>query len=201
MKKVTTLAASRRIRDARHLMRYLKAKARNGDLKAIAKEEGVSVETIRDSVRNIEAYETMNGDGQLKLAVNGLLMNLFPQTENTISGLLNATTITSVKNHKTGEMENVLVEDKTTRLEAGRLMKDLISVTQPKAPQVAIQNNQTNQVAQIGSAETYEERLDRLRKKAAEHNLLPAEVAAVPRSIDLGEEDDDEPGDDDEDDE
>lgn len=189
MKTVTTLATKKSIRDARHLMRYLKAKAGVG-LEVLAKEEHVSVETVRQSVRQIEMYETMNGDGQLKLAVNDLVMSIIPNAKNTINGLLNATTIATVKNSKTGQMEDVLIEDKTTRLEAGRLVKDLVAVMQPKTPMVAIQNNQNNQVAAIGSAETYEERLARLRKKAAEHNLLPPEVVAVPEAMDRGDIDD-----------
>jgi hypothetical protein len=193
MKKVTTLATRRQVQDARHLMRYLRFKA-SGDMAAIAKSERVSVETVRQSVAQIERLEAMNQDDQVKLSVNGLIRNLVPQAEVTINGLLNATTIMSLKNKKTGMMEDVLVEDKTTRLEAGRLVKDLIVAVQPKAPPVSVSVSQTNQVAQIGSSETTEERFARLRQKAAEHNLLPAEVAGVPVSIDQkgdSEDDDD----------
>jgi hypothetical protein len=196
MKKVTTLAVKKSVQDARHLMRYLKAKANGGDLGSIAKAERVSVETVRQSVAKMEAFESMNGDGQLKLAVNGLVRTLIPTAGNTINGLLNATTIMSVKNSKTGQMEDILVEDKTTRLEAGRLVKDLISVTQPKAPTVAIQNNQNMPIATMSAAESNEERMKRLRKHAQDHNLLPAQVAAVPEYLDVkgadGDDEDDE---------
>ena len=198
MKKVTTLATKKSTRDARHLMRYLKFKA-SGSIETIAKEERISPETVRQSVRQIEMYETMNGDGQLKLAVSDLIMSIIPEAKSTINGLLNATTITSIKNSKTGLMEDVLVEDKTTRLEAGRLVKDLISVTQPKVPQVAIQNNQNMPVATMSLHENNEERMRRLRKQAQDYNLLPAEVAAVPTYLDVkgADEDEEEGGDED----
>lgn len=197
MKKVTTLATRRSIRDARHLMRYLKVKA-NVSIEAIAKEERVSLETVRQSVRQIEMYETMNGDGQLKLAVNDLVMSVIPEAKVTINGLLNATTVMSLKNKKTGLMEDVLVEDKTTRLEAGRLVKDLVAVMQPRGPVVAIQNNQNMPIATMSATESNEERMRRLRRQAQDFNLLPAEVAAVPAYLDVkgAEDDGDEDGDD-----
>lgn len=202
MKKVTTLATRRSIRDARHLMRYLKVKA-NVTIEAIAKEERVSLETVRQSVRQIEMYETMNGDGQLKLAVNDLVMSVIPEAKVTINGLLNATTVMSLKNKKTGLMEDVLVEDKTTRLEAGRLVKDLVAVMQPRGPVVAIQNNQNMPIATMSAAENNEERMRRLRKQAQEHNLLPAQVAAVPEYLDVkgadGDGDDEDDGGDEDD--
>ena len=77
-------------------------------------------------------------------------------------------------------------------------MKDIIVAKQPKGPIAEVNVNQTNQVANLSSCETTEERMDRLRKKAAEANLLPAEVAAVPGYLDRDEEpesDDDEDGD------
>ncbi len=103
------------------------------------------------------------------------------------------------KNLKTGKDEYVTVEDKTTRLEGARLVRDLIVGLQPKGPGVVVNANQTNQTANIGSAETYEERLRRLREKVKEFNLLPAEVTAVPDSIDAPDNDDDGDGDDDDD--
>ena len=204
MRKVTTLATKKSSRDARRLMRYLKVKASGNSreaIAAIAAEEGISLRTVKESYAEFEQYEQTNSEGQMSLAIRHLVIALVPQAAESIGGLLNATTITSVKNHKTGMMENVLVEDKTTRLEAGRLVKDLVIGMQPKTPMVAIQNNQTNQVATMSATESNEERLARLRKKAQEHNLLPPEVAAVPDYIDAGgdAEDDEDDGDEEED--
>ena len=185
------------MKDGRHLMRYLKAKA-GLDPASIAKSEKVSLSTVVDSIKTIEAYEQQNSEGQLQLAVRDLVISTIPQAKNTINGLLTATEVVMKKNLKTGKDEYVTVEDKTTRLEGARLVRDLVIGMQPKGPMVAIQNNQNNQpVVQMGSAETVEERMKRLRKKAQEFNLLPAEVAAVPEYIDAGE---DAPDDDDEDD-
>jgi hypothetical protein len=104
------------------------------------------------------------------------------------------------KNLKTGKEEHVTVEDKTTRLEGARLVRDLVIGMQPKTPMVAIQNNQNNNpTVTVGSSETNEERVRRLRKQAQEHNLLPAQVSAVPEWVDEGEDAPDDEHDEDED--
>jgi hypothetical protein len=183
--------------DARHLMRYIKSKVM--DPAAIAKAEHVSLATVKDSIRSIEMYENQNSEGQLQLAVRDLVISTIPQAKETINGLLTSTELVMKKNLKTGKDEYVTVEDKTTRLEGARLVRDLIVGLQPKGPGVVVNANQTNQTANIGSAETYEERLRRLREKVKEFNLLPAEVTAVPDSIDAPDNDDDGDGDDDDD--
>jgi hypothetical protein len=190
------------MRDARHLMRYLKAKG-GMDPVAIAKAEHVSIATVKDSIESIERYEQQNTEGQLQLAVRDLVISTIPQAKETINGLLTATELVMKKNLKTGKDEYVTVEDKTTRLEGSRLVRDLIVGLQPKGPGVAIQMNQNNQpVVQMGSAETVEERMKRLRAKAQEHNMLPAQTAAVPAYIDQGEDSpEDSEEDDDEEDE
>lgn len=170
-------------------MRYLKAKA-GIDLKEIAKSEHVHVREIEKSVRQIEMYEQQNTEGQLQLAVRDLVISVIPQAKETISGLLNAVTIERKPNEKTGKVDIIRTEDKTTRLEAVRLVKDIVIGMQPKQPAAVVNVNQTNQTANIGSAETVEERMRRLRARAQEHNLLPPETAAVPVTIDQGFEDD-----------
>ena len=177
------LLAKRGKTDARHLMRYIKSKVM--DPAAIAKEEHVSLATVKESIRSIEVFEQQNTEGQMQLAVRDLVISTIPQAKETINGLLTSTELVMKKNLKTGKDEYVTVEDKTTRLEGARLVRDLSVGLQPKGPGVVVNANQTNQTAvQIGSAETYEERLRRLRAKAQEFNLLPAEVSAVPSTID-----------------
>jgi hypothetical protein len=183
--------------DARHLMRYIKSKVM--DPAAIAKAEHVTLATVMESIRSIEVYEQQNTEGQMQLAVRDLVISTIPQAKETINGLLTSTELVMKKNLKTGKDEYVTVEDKTTRLEGARLVRDLIVGLQPKGPGVVVNANQTNQTANIGSAETYEERLRRLREKVKEFNLLPAEVTAVPDSIDAPDNDDDGDGDDDDD--
>jgi hypothetical protein len=194
---MTKTLAKRGKTDARHLMRYIKSKVM--DPAAIAKAEHVSLATVKDSIRSIEMYENQNSEGQLQLAVRDLVISTIPQAKETINGLLTSTELVMKKNLKTGKDEYVTVEDKTTRLEGARLVRDLIVGLQPKGPGVVVNANQTNQTANIGSAETYEERLRRLREKVKEFNLLPAEVTAVPDSIDAPDNDDDGDGDDDDD--
>ena len=199
----TALAKRNSMRDARHLMRYLKAKG-GMDPVAIAKAEHVSIATVKDSIESIERYEQQNTEGQLQLAVRDLVISTIPQAKETINGLLTATELVMKKNLKTGKDEYVTVEDKTTRLEGSRLVRDLIVGLQPKGPGVAVQVNNNNQPsANMGTAETTEERMRRLRAQAQAHNLLPAQVAAVPEHIDLGEDapDDEHEEDDEEEDE
>lgn len=175
------------MRDARHLMRYLKAKA-GVDAKEIAKSERVSLQTVNESIKSIEMYEQQNTEGQLQLAVRDLVISTIPQAKETIHGLLTATELVLKKNLKTGKEEHVTVEDKTTRLEGARLVRDLVAAVQPKGPGVAVQVNNNNQpTIQLGSAETTEERMKRLRAQAQAHNLLPPQVTAVPDYIDQGE--------------
>lgn len=176
--------------DGRHLMRYLKRKAGMTPEK-IAEQEHVSARAVYDSIRQIEVHETKNSEGQLQLAVRDLIISTVPQAKETLQGLLTATELVEVKNHKTGRMENVVMEDKTTRLEAVRVFGQIATgMANPKVPLTQVNVNQTNQTANLGSAESYEERLRRLRTKAQEFNALPPEVAAVPQSIDSGEDDD-----------
>ena len=199
----TALAKRNGMRDARHLMRYLKSKG-GMDPVAIAKAEHVSIATVKDSIESIERYEQQNTEGQLQLAVRDLVISTIPQAKETINGLLTATELVMKKNLKTGKDEYVTVEDKTTRLEGSRLVRDLIVGLQPKGPGVAVQVNNNNQPSvNMGTAETTEERMRRLRAQAQAHNLLPAQVAAVPEHIDLGEDapDDEHEEDDEEEDE
>jgi hypothetical protein len=195
------------MRDPRHLMRHTKFHLLTGSeaerLKAIAKSEGVSIDTVKASVRQIEIYNNQNGTGQVDLRINESIMRIMPKFEEGMGGLLTATELVEVPDGNTGKNKVVKQEDKTTRLEASRIVKDIIVAKQPKVPMVEVNNNQTNQVAVLSTAETQEERMDRLRKKAAEANLLPAEVAAVPGYLDRDEEpdeagDDEEEGEDDE---
>lgn len=177
--------------DGRHLMRYLKRKAGQTP-EEIAKSEKVSPRAVYDSIRKIEIHETKNSEGQLQLAVRDLIISSIPQAKETLHGLLTATETIEVKDSNTGKTKRVEMPDKTTRLEAMRVVKSLVETTQPKGPAVAVQVNQTNQTAQIAAkgGETFEERMRRLRSSAAQHNLLPPEVAAVPKAIDDGDEDD-----------
>jgi hypothetical protein len=187
------------MRDARHLMRYLKAKA-GVDAKEIAKSERVSLQTVNESIKSIEMYEQQNTEGQLQLAVRDLVISTIPQAKETFQKMLTAKELVIKKNLKTGKEEHVLVDDKTTQLEGMRLMKDLVIGMQPKTPMVAIQNNQNNNpTVTVGSSETNEERVRRLRKQAQEHNLLPAQVSAVPEWVDEGEDAPDDEHDEDED--
>lgn len=197
----TAMAKRSRMQDARHLMRYIKSKVM--DPAAIAKSENVSIKTVMESIKSIEAYENQNSEGQLQLAVRDLVISTMPQAKETLHGLLTATELVEKKNLKTGLQEHITVEDKTTRLEGMRLVVSMASALQPKGPGVVVNANQTNQTAvQMGSSETVEERMKRLRAKAQEHNLLPAQTAAVPDWVDSGEDSpEDEHGDDDGDEE
>jgi hypothetical protein len=179
-------------------MRYMKFKSLGGSdidkIDSIAKSEGVSKDTIRKSVQQIEAYHEQNKSINVDYRINESILNVMPAFEKSMTGLLNATELVEVNDALTGTKKVIEQHDKTTRLEASRIVKDIIVSKQPKVPLAEINVNQTNQVANLSSCETNEERMDRLRKKAAEANLLPAEIAAVPSYIDRDEplEDDDE---------
>lgn len=201
---MATALSKHNMRDPRHLMRFVKFQALTGTeterLTAIAKSEGVSASTVRESVRQIQSYREQNATLNVDLRINESILRVMPAFENSMSGLLTATELVEISDGKTGKKKVVTQEDKTTRLEASRIVKDIIVAKQPKAPLVENNLNQSNkvQVATLSVAETTEERMDRLRRKAAEENLLPAETAAVPGYLDRDEEkpsDDDDEGD------
>jgi hypothetical protein len=181
--------------DPRHLMRFLKQQAESMP-EDIAKAEGVSVTTVTQSIRLVDAYQKQNTSDELNLAMRDVVISSKEKVKDALHGLLDATELVERKVGETGKVKVVEVIDKTTRLEALRVFNSLAQTMQPKTPLVQNQINNTNQTAVLSEAETTEERFARLRKQAAEHNLLPPEVAAVPESIDKGED-----GSDDEDDE
>lgn len=183
-----TLQMKRSLADPRHLMRYLKSKTPGGTPEAIAKSEGVSVATVKQSISMIDTYRNMNTSSEMDLAIRDFVISTIPQAKETLNGLLTAMEMVEYTDSKTGKKKTKEVEDKTTRLEAVRVVNALIGSLQPKQAPVEVRVSQTNQMAAIGSAETMEERLARLRRKAEEANLLPAETIGVPDYIDKDEE-------------
>lgn len=183
--------------DPRHLMRWLKAQAVGGSeeaaARAVAQSEHITIETARASIREVDAYRKRNDKVEFDYAIRDLVISAIPQAKETLNGLLAATELVEVKDHKTGTTKIVEMEDKTTRLEAFRALSTLTIGLQPKTPMIEQNISQTTQVAAISSGtETNEERLKRLRQQAAEYRALPPEVIAVPDYVDAGEEDSDE---------
>ena len=173
--------------DPRHLLRWLKWQGAGADdeaLKRIAKDENVSLATVKQSVMQVDVYRKQNTGPEMDLAMRDLVISSVPKAKDTLAGLLGAMELVEKKDSKTGKITVVKVEDKTTRLEAMRVFTSLAASLQPKGPAVEVNVSQTNQTANLSGAETNEERFRRLRKKADEHNLLPPETAAVPTYID-----------------
>lgn len=180
----------RSLTDPRHLLRFLKNEA-HIPVEDIAKTERVSVRTVRDSIEMVEGYRTQNSTAEVDFAIRSLIIGAMPQAGETLDGLLTATELVEDGDAKTGRKRRIRQEDKTTRLEALRVVTQLVGTIQPKGPAVVANLTQTNQTAVISSAEGYEERLRRLRQRAQEHNALPPEVTAVPVSVDQEMDDDD----------
>lgn len=198
---VKTLSRQRASNDARHLMRYLKSKA-NVPLEDIARADHISVKQVKESIRQMEAFESLNSEGHLQLAVRDMIRVTIPKVQETLDGLLAATNTVDRKNPRTGLMEPVQEPDKITRTEAVKVFGTLYASTQPKTPGVAVQVNQQNnnhQSATLSSSETTEERMRRLKAQAAQHNLLPPVVTGTPEIIDRGFDPDDDEGDDEDD--
>lgn len=183
-------------RDPRHLMRFVKFQALSGSeserITAIAAAEHVSKEAVRQSVKEIERYRQQNTREEFDRNVIASLQNVMPVFEQSMVGLLTAEELVEVGDGKAGKKKIIKQPDKTTRLEASRVVKDIIVGTQPRGPMVELTNNQTTQVANLSAAETNEERMDRLRRQIAEANQLPSETRAVPDYLDRDEEPDDE---------
>lgn len=184
---MATITPRRSLADGRHLIRFLKSQA-GADAAAIAKQEGVSLQTVRQSISQMEIYRKKNTQVEFELAIRDLVISTIPQTKQTLQRLLTATEIVEVKDQKTGKTKYEKVEDKTTRIEAVRLTKELIVGMIPKGPPVEVNVNNTTQIANMSAAETNEERMRRLRANITEFNKLPPEVAGVPTHIDREEE-------------
>jgi len=186
--------------DPRHLMRWLKSQAVGGSpeeaAKAVAKAEGVTVQTAKQSIQAVEAYRATFDKDRFDLATRKYLMSMMQKSEEYLGDLMGATELVEMPNAKTGKKEVVVMPDKTTRLEAQRVFKDILVGMQPKVPMVENNFNPTNQIANISTSETNEERMRRLRKQAEEFNEKPPLVAGVPKYLDAGEESDDDEGDD-----
>jgi len=197
MPRALVLQRKMSLRDPRHLMRFLKVSAKMSP-EDIAKAEGVSVSTVKDSIRMIEQYQAQNSSSEMEFAIRSLVVHAIPKAKDTLDGLLDATELVEISDPNTGKKKHVTRPDKTTRIEAMRIVTSLVRESQPKGPLAEVNVNQNMQVANLSSAETTEERMRRLRKQAEEFNKLPPEVAGVPDSIDRGdgEDDDDEDGED-----
>jgi hypothetical protein len=187
--------------DPCHLRRYLKAVAVGGSEDAaaavIAREERVSIEAVKKSIRAVDAYRKQNEKAEFDYALRNLVISAIPQARETLHSLLAATELVELTDQKTGKKFVREMEDKTTRLEAIRALSTLAIGLQPKSPMIEQNISQTNQTAHIaGGTETTEDRMRRLRRQATAHRALPAEVAGVPEAIDAGgslaDDDDDE---------
>jgi hypothetical protein len=202
MAKTKALVRRVPVSDPRHLLRYLKYEASGGDeeaMRRIAKEEGVSLATVKASVLQVDAYKKTNTASQMDIAMRDLVISSIPQAKATLEDLLTATELVEEVDSKTGRKKVKTVADKTTRLEAMKIFNSIMSTLQPKGPAVEVNVNQTNQTANINSgSESNEERFARLRKQAEAHNALPPETAAVPEYVDAGEDAPDDDQDDDE---
>jgi glycine cleavage system H lipoate-binding protein len=201
MPKPMVLHRKMSLSDPRHLMRHLKFQAMSGSdaekYEALAKSEKVSIQAVRDSVRMVETYRVQNTNVEMELAIRNLVISAVPKAKETLDGLLEAMELVEISDPVTGKKKHIKRPDKTTRIEAMKIVTDLVSKVQPKGPLVEVNNTNKVQIANLSAAETTEERLRRLRKQAEEHNQLPPEVAAVPMTIDR----DYEPDEGDEDDE
>jgi len=180
----------RSLEDPRHLMRFLKHQAKMTP-KEIARSENVSETTVKQSISLVERYQAQNSTGEMEFAIRNFVIGTIPKAKKTLEGLLDATELVEVKDPTTGKTKLMTREDKTTRIEALRIVRDVIGHVQPKVPTTEVNVNQTNQIANLSTAETTEERLARLRKLADEAYQLPPEVAGVPSNVDKGEDDDD----------
>ena len=98
---VKTLSRQRASNDARHLMRYLKSKA-NVPLEDIARADHISVKQVKESIRQMEAFESMNSEGQLQLAVRDMIRVTIPKVQETLDGLLTPRTLWRRKTKEQG---------------------------------------------------------------------------------------------------
>src|ERR1700761_7397866 len=172
-KPTQSLTTLRKKRDTKHLFRFLQHQS-GKTIEEIAKSEKVNPSEIQKSIEDLLVYQEQNTQLRLELAMRDMIIQSIPEAQEALNGLLKATTIVSVKDQNTGQIKDIEVPDKVTRLEGVRMVKDFFSSTLPKTPGVAVQVNNGQQGAStmVGRAETNEERMRRIRAKQMEHNLL-----------------------------
>lgn len=179
-------------------MRWLKAQAVGGSedaaAKAVAASEGISLATARQSIQAVDMYRKRNDKSEFDLAIRNVVISTAPKVAETLAGLLTATELVEVDDPRTGKKRVDKMEDKTTRLEATRVWNSMMAAQIPKGPLIEQNISQNTQVAQLGSGETMEERMRRLREKAREFNALPPETTGQK----FADEDDEEGGEDEE---
>ena len=74
----------------------------------------------------------------LDLRINESILKVMPKFEESMAGLLTATELVEISDATTGKKKIVKQDDKTTRLEACRIVKDIIVAKQPKGPLIVL---------------------------------------------------------------
>jgi hypothetical protein len=150
------------------------------------------VKVVERSIKQIRLRRNMNTQETLNTEVVGMLMGNLYLADKSFKKLFNAKKYIE-RRLADGSAELVPVDDAETKLEALKVFGEYVKAMQPKGTGLSVNVNQTNQTANVTNIRTggFEDRLAAIRKKVAEHNLLP------PVTVDAREEDPDEEDDDD----
>ncbi|MGA3264082.1 MAG: VOC family protein [Terracidiphilus sp.] len=82
--------------------------------------------------------ETPAKSSPLDLRINESILKVMPKFEESMAGLLTATELVEINDATTGKKKIVKQDDKTTQLEACRIVKDIIVAKQPKGPLIVL---------------------------------------------------------------
>jgi len=171
-----------------HFSRYVRVKSGLA-VEDIAKRDGVSVETVQESIRWVEQYRARNTvDHANEATVAAILEN----KQNISSALTNGLTATYETQDKDGK--KVSVPDVSLQLQALDRVSDLLGTVQPKPARgginvgvgvgvgMGIRTKPGSSIQYMG----FEDRLREVRRKRAEAAALPSppvDVSASARNI------------------
>lgn len=158
--------------------RWLRHKC-GATVEEIAKTDGVDVKYVRQAIDAAEVYHRTHSLEMVNTSVGGAIQAVMPEVTKTLKRGL-----TSKKRRKAANGRMITEHDMTIQLKTVGEVRGLVESIQPKGNKGGDVNvNTTNQTA-IGvrafSEDTYqpgvEERIDAIRSRVTQQNLLPREV-------------------------
>jgi hypothetical protein len=190
--------ASTSLGSPKHLSRFIRQKS-GKTIEEIAAEDGVSIEVVKTSIRNVEFKQGYHTNEYLQQNLIGVVLKLAPAAQSALLEALASGTNREATNAE-GEKITIFEPDHDTRLKAVAEVRQIAAVASPRA------GHQTNVKVGVGvglvgggqASGSYvgmEERMREIRQARRDHPALPE---ATVKTVDIIDGD---PGDDDEDEE
>jgi hypothetical protein len=166
------------IAEARHYLRFIRSE-RGDSLEDIAKEDGISVAMVEKSIRKVQIQKAIFTSENTQDTIRRMLVENSGKASKALGTALTAKKYVR-KQDKEGKTKYVPVDDIEVQMEGLKAFKGIAEVVQPKAGGSVVNVKQVNQTAAVTNirGNGYEERMDEIRRKAADFNKLPPTIIA-----------------------